>query len=254
MPVRTADRRSPSCGRTCTRCRSIRTGFRTRPRTTPRPGASASAPNRPPTLTDAEYDVCIDSTLEDGHLTYGECYLPGESADEVLLSCHVCHPSLCNDNLSGIAVAVSLAEWLSTPLGAPVVVPVPVHSGNHRVDHLAGAESGSARRDPARPGAHRPRRPRRVWSTSAAGAALPRSTARPRTCLKHSGEHGRDPGLHPVRLRRASVLLAGHQPGGRLPVAHAVRRVSRVPHVGRQPGLRQAGAARGRRTGPARRS
>jgi aminopeptidase-like protein len=66
------------------------------------------------TLTDAEYDVCIDSSLEDGHLTYGELSLPGESADEVLLSCHVCHPSLCNDNLSGISVAVFLARWLST--------------------------------------------------------------------------------------------------------------------------------------------
>jgi aminopeptidase-like protein len=65
-------------------------------------------------LTDPEYDVCIDSTLEDGHLTYGELFLPGESADEVLLSSHVCHPSLCNDNLSGIAVAVLLARWLSS--------------------------------------------------------------------------------------------------------------------------------------------
>ena len=68
------------------------------------------------TLTDPEYDVCIDATLEDGHLTYGECYLPGESRDEVLLSCHVCHPSLCNDNLSGIAVAVALGGWLSTAI------------------------------------------------------------------------------------------------------------------------------------------
>jgi len=66
------------------------------------------------TLTDAEYDVCIDSRLEDGHLTYGECYLPGETSDEVLLSCHVCHPSLCNDNLSGISIAVALGRWLST--------------------------------------------------------------------------------------------------------------------------------------------
>lgn len=65
-------------------------------------------------LRDAEYEVCIDSTLEDGHLTYGEFYLPGENGDEVLLSCHVCHPSLCNDNLSGISVAVFLARWLST--------------------------------------------------------------------------------------------------------------------------------------------
>jgi aminopeptidase-like protein len=66
------------------------------------------------TLTDAEYDVCIDSTLEDGHLTYGEFHLPGESDDEVLLSTHVCHPSLCNDNLSGTSVGVFLALWLST--------------------------------------------------------------------------------------------------------------------------------------------
>jgi aminopeptidase-like protein len=66
------------------------------------------------TLTDPEYDICIDTSLEDGHLTYGECYLPGESTDEVLLSCHVCHPSLCNDNLSGVSVAVALGRWLST--------------------------------------------------------------------------------------------------------------------------------------------
>ena len=65
-------------------------------------------------LNDSEYDVCIDSTLEDGHLSYGEWHLPGESEEEVLLSCHVCHPSLCNDNLSGVSVAVSVARWLST--------------------------------------------------------------------------------------------------------------------------------------------
>jgi aminopeptidase-like protein len=64
-------------------------------------------------LADEEYEVCIESSLEDGHLTYGECYLPGEVADEVLLSCHVCHPSLCNDNLSGLVVAVYLASRLA---------------------------------------------------------------------------------------------------------------------------------------------
>jgi aminopeptidase-like protein len=64
-------------------------------------------------LEDNEYEVCIDSTLADGHLTYGECYLPGTSADEVLVSCHICHPSLANDNLSGLAVATALAELLS---------------------------------------------------------------------------------------------------------------------------------------------
>jgi aminopeptidase-like protein len=61
-----------------------------------------------------EYEVYIDSTLRDGHLTYGEYFLPGEREDEVLISCHVCHPSLSNDNLSGIAVATSLAKALGT--------------------------------------------------------------------------------------------------------------------------------------------
>ena len=61
---------------------------------------------------DQEYDVCIDSSLEDGYLTYGECLFPGEEAAEVLISCHLCHPSLANDNLSGIAVAVELARYL----------------------------------------------------------------------------------------------------------------------------------------------
>jgi len=64
-------------------------------------------------LEDGDYEVCIDSTLEDGHLTYGECYLPGRSTDEVLISCHSCHPALANDNLSGITVATALAQSLA---------------------------------------------------------------------------------------------------------------------------------------------
>lgn len=59
------------------------------------------------------YEVRIDSTLEDGHLTYGECVLPGRETDEVLVSCHVCHPSLANDNLAGIAVAIGLVRKLA---------------------------------------------------------------------------------------------------------------------------------------------
>ena len=64
-------------------------------------------------LTDSEYEVCIDSTLEDGHLAYGECYFPGSSKDEVLISVHACHPSLANDNLSGLSVATALARFVS---------------------------------------------------------------------------------------------------------------------------------------------
>ncbi|HUJ97248.1 MAG TPA: DUF4910 domain-containing protein [Stellaceae bacterium] len=63
-------------------------------------------------LTDDAYRVVIDTSLAPGHLSYGELVLPGERQEEVLLSCHVCHPSLANDNLSGIAVAVALARRL----------------------------------------------------------------------------------------------------------------------------------------------
>ena len=65
-------------------------------------------------LEDGEYEVFIDSTLEDGALTYGELLLPGESRDEILLHTHVCHPSLANDNVSGIACNAFLARILST--------------------------------------------------------------------------------------------------------------------------------------------
>jgi aminopeptidase-like protein len=64
-------------------------------------------------LRDDQYEVCIDSSLEPGFLTYGEYLIRGESSDEVLISCHLCHPSLANDNLSGIALAVFLAKHLS---------------------------------------------------------------------------------------------------------------------------------------------
>jgi aminopeptidase-like protein len=69
--------------------------------------------NQMQALQDADYEVRIDSVLEDGNLNYGECYLRGQSSDEILISCHVCHPSLANDNLSGIAVATFLATLLS---------------------------------------------------------------------------------------------------------------------------------------------
>jgi len=62
---------------------------------------------------DTQYEVCIDSSLTEGHLSYGEFHLPGRSTEEVLISCHVCHPSLANDNLSGLTVAASLAQFLS---------------------------------------------------------------------------------------------------------------------------------------------
>ena len=64
-------------------------------------------------LPDAEYEVCIDSSLENGHLTYGEYFLQGQTDEEILISTHVCHPSLANDNLAGIAIAAFIANNLN---------------------------------------------------------------------------------------------------------------------------------------------
>jgi aminopeptidase-like protein len=63
-------------------------------------------------MDDGPYEVVIDSTLEPGTLDYGELVIPGDSVDEVMVTTHVCHPSLANDNLSGIVVAAELARTL----------------------------------------------------------------------------------------------------------------------------------------------
>ena len=64
-------------------------------------------------LPEGDYEVLVDAELDpDGSLTYGELVIPGESDREVLISTHVCHPSLANDNLSGLAVTTFLARRL----------------------------------------------------------------------------------------------------------------------------------------------
>lgn len=64
-------------------------------------------------LRDESYEVVIDSSLTDGHLTYGEYLHRGETDDEFLLSAHVCHPSLANDNCSGVALLTHLAQQMA---------------------------------------------------------------------------------------------------------------------------------------------
>lgn len=126
-------------------------------------------------MPEGDYEVCVDSTLEDGHLTYAEHVVPGQVTDEVIVSCHVCHPSLANDNLAGIAVATFLARALAeqTPYYTYRFIFAPGTIGaitwlarnKERVDRVkhglvlacAGDRGGSR--------------------TSRAGAATPRSTA-----------------------------------------------------------------------------
>jgi aminopeptidase-like protein len=64
-------------------------------------------------LNEPEYRVRIDSRIAPGSLSYGELLLPGSERGEILISTHTCHPSLGNDNLSGIAVAAMLARDLA---------------------------------------------------------------------------------------------------------------------------------------------
>jgi len=64
-------------------------------------------------LKEGEYEVMIDSSLSQGSLTYGEYFIKGKSKDEIIISAHSCHPSLCNDNLSGVAVAATIGRELS---------------------------------------------------------------------------------------------------------------------------------------------
>ena len=64
-------------------------------------------------LQDEAYEVVIDSSLEDGFLTYGEYFHKGETEDEFLLSAHICHPSLANDNCSGVALLTHLAKRMA---------------------------------------------------------------------------------------------------------------------------------------------
>jgi aminopeptidase-like protein len=64
-------------------------------------------------LPEGLYEVLIDASLEDGSLTYGEYLHRGETDEEVLFSAHICHPSLANDNCSGLALLTHLAARLA---------------------------------------------------------------------------------------------------------------------------------------------
>ena len=64
-------------------------------------------------LKDEKYHVVIDSELKQGSLTYGEILLPGDSEKEIFFSTYICHPSMANNEISGLCVAIYLAKWLN---------------------------------------------------------------------------------------------------------------------------------------------
>jgi aminopeptidase-like protein len=62
----------------------------------------------------ATYQVLIDSTLDpSGSLTMADAHLKGSTGREYILSTYCCHPSLANDNLSGLICSVLLFRRLA---------------------------------------------------------------------------------------------------------------------------------------------
>lgn len=61
-------------------------------------------------MPDGEYDVMIDAERRDGFLAFGEFVHRGETDETFILSAHLCHPSLANDNCSGLALLTRLGR------------------------------------------------------------------------------------------------------------------------------------------------
>ena len=125
---------------------ATRSGSRIAPRTTGETGASACPPTRSATLEDGEYEVCIDTTLGDGHLTYGECFLPGEhdgrGADLVPTSAIPRSPT----TISRAWRWRPFSRRRSPALPRELLLSLPLRPGHDRRDHLARAQNRGARR------------------------------------------------------------------------------------------------------------
>ena len=65
-------------------------------------------------LEPSSYHVKIDASFVQGHLDYGEAFIPGETDEEILFSTYVCHPSMANDQVSGMVVLAGLAQWIAS--------------------------------------------------------------------------------------------------------------------------------------------
>ncbi len=65
-------------------------------------------------LKSGQYKVFIDSSLKKGSLSYGELVLKGKSKKEILISTYICHPSMGNNETSGMVLTTFLAKWLKS--------------------------------------------------------------------------------------------------------------------------------------------
>ena len=173
----------------------------------------------------------IDSTLRPGSLTYGELVVPGETDErEILISAHVCHPSLADDNLSGIAVATLLARRLLDGRRPRHTVRFLFAPGTIGTITWLATQRTTAHANRPRADADLSRRRPSVHVQADAGRRCNRSTGPPPACWPAvAGPSGHR--LLPLRLRRAAVQLPRIPPAGRLADARSPRGVPRVPHV-----------------------
>ena len=61
-----------------------------------------------------KFEVKIRTKFTKGNLIYGEQIIPGKSKHEILISTYICHPSMANDNLSGIILTAFLAKFINS--------------------------------------------------------------------------------------------------------------------------------------------
>ena len=167
----------------------------------------------------------------------------GETEDEVLISRHVCHPSLANDNLSGIAVATLLAR--ASRRRCRCGSPTASCSSRARSARSRGwrATRNGRRPDQARAGPHRRRRPGPAHLQAQPARRRRRSTAPSRTCSATPAATHEVVDFSPYGYDERQYCSPGFDLPGRLLHAHAARPLPRVPHVGRRPRLRPAGRA-----------
>ena len=187
-------------------------------------------------LDDGEYEVCIESRLEEGSLTYGEYFIPGNRTDEVLLSCHACHPSLCDDNLSGVALVTRLAKLLSeVSLNYSyrfLFIPGTIGSitwlaqNEARVSRIRHGLVVACVGDPGKFHYKKSRR---------GNAEIDRAAIH---ALCHCGVEFEVLDFSPYGYDERAVLLARIQPVRRQLDADAARPLPAVPHLGRRSGLR----------------
>ncbi len=192
-------------------------------------------------LDGEEYEVCIDSSLVDGHLTYGEFYLPGQTTDEVLISCHACHPSLANDNLSGVTVATSLAKFLSAQglrysyrfLFIPGTIGAITWLARNK-ENVGRIRHGLVLTCLGDAGSFHYKKSRQGNAEVDRAAAL---------VLKHEGEPGGVVEFSPYGYDERQYCSPGFQSSRRLSYAKCLGMLPRIPHFGRQPRIYSPGAA-----------